>query len=124
MFSIQLSRPEACIVGVTGLKVCVSTHGGSAATWLLVFAVETEMRKFLAFAAKKGIHAARAELYFAPPRAMPAGSALEELLKKTDSWPSILKDFVATPGWEKFVDEIERIASHEGMQLAAGGAPV
>lgn len=118
MQTMQLAGPDACTVGVTGAKVCISARGPTPATWLLVFADEAEMHSLLAFMERKNIAVARAELY-ARPKEPPPVSKLEAALKDSARLDSLLKAFVANPGWSNFVDEVERAAQRNGIDLSA-----
>ncbi|KAG8467732.1 hypothetical protein KFE25_006784 [Diacronema lutheri] len=116
---VQLTGPEACTVGVTGAKVCIATRGAAPATWLLVFAEPAELRGFTAFLEAKGIDIARAELYAraaAEPRLGDFDAALAEAGSVT---PAMLEALLAAPGWASFVDEVERVARANGIDLAA-----
>ena len=117
--SIQLAHREACVVGVTGSKVCIGTYGVGAAAWLLVFADATEMGSFLAFLAAKGCAAAHAERY-AQPKPPGLGARLEELLADEKSLAALLDGLVVTPGWAALVDRIALMADARGIDLHAG----
>lgn len=118
--SIQLANREACVIGVTGSKVCIGTYGVGAATWLLVFADEAEMGSFLAFLDAKGFTAAHAERY-AQPKPPGLGARLEELLADEKSLALLLDGLVVTPGWTALVDRIAQMANARGIDLHAGG---
>lgn len=115
--TMQLAGPDSCTVGVTGAKVCISSRGPTPATWLLVFADMNEMHSLIDFLERKNIAVVRAELY-ARSNEPPPASKLEDALKDTERLNSLLKAFVATPGWSHFVDEVERAAHRNGIDLS------
>lgn len=116
--TMQLAGPEACTVGVTSNKVCISTRGSAPATWLLEFADEAEKDSLLAFIEMKRIQAARAEL-FARPMEASAASIVDVALSGVEDDGALLQRVVAHPDWSAFVDAIERAAMRLGVDLLA-----
>jgi hypothetical protein len=119
--SLQLASREACVVGVTGSKVCIGTSGVGAATWLLVFADAAEMGSFLAFLAAKGIAAERAERY-SRPKPPGLGARLAELLADEHQVVALLEGLVVTPGWAALVERIALMANSHGIDLQGASA--